>query len=353
MHLFNTSDNEPIYALGKHSYDGSPDYLQWWYFDAELDSGHHVMMILMPNAFGEINDEKNGPDPGITFTIRQPNGHIHSTRHFYPKPVKSEAGTLALFFDETNSIVYKDSRFYVSINQGNTGCKLVFSPQLPPWMPFPGRGGFMCSPLLAAARMGWTPGLFLHYIPMVPRADVSGTLSLIPGESIDVEGKGYHEQGRLNSPFQRVFTYWYWTRFFLGDWTFVFPVAQAPRHSMNAVMRALLVYYKDELVVDMFDISGLFLHHSVVSFQEESERGHALPRSLNYTARRPGFRLSAQMTLEQELTRFSFKPFRGATDKTPGWYQHLSRVKVSLTWKGEDIELNGQGVFETMLTGAE
>ena len=340
------------YSVGKHSYDGSADYLQWWYFDAELECGHHVMMIMMPNAFGEIDDEKNGPDPGITFMIQKPDGSIINSRHFYPTTFSSDPKEMKVYFDGENSIVCENGKYRVLVNQGGIGCDLTFDPIFRPWPPFPGKDGNMFKPLLAAARREWKSDMFLNYASMIPKAHVTGKLFLSPDEEVVVKGQGYHEQGRLNSPFQKVFTYWYWTRFYLGDWTFVFPVAQAPKHAMNAVMRAVLVYHKDELVADMFDVTGVFLKHKVSSYQKDPEVGHKLPISTTFSARLPGFVMDVEMTLDQQIERFLFAPFQGSVGKTPGWYQHMMDVKANIRWKGKDYNLEGRGVFETMLTGA-
>lgn len=186
----------------------------------------------------------------------------------------------------------------------------------------------------------------------MPRGRVTGRLILPDGE-VEVRGEGYHEQGRTDAPIQRAFTYWYWTRFFIGDWTFIFPVAQSPRRTMNAVIRSLLIYKGRELIADRWDVTGLALHHKILERQayEPAERDD-VPRRALFTARWPGLRLSAEMDLVHELEAFRFSPFGTAPPRQSAWLQHVMDVSVEMRLGGRDYSLEGQGVFETMLTGA-
>ena len=187
---------------------------------------------------------------------------------------------------------------------------------------------------------------------MIPRAKVSGKL-FIPGKGdVPVKGAGYHEQGHANAPFQDVFSYWYWTRFFIDDWTFIFPVAQAPGHALNVNMRALLIYHKNKPVADIFDISGLYLGHEVHEYQTDVQSGQDdIPKQVLFRARQKGLNIRVRMKLNHELERFAFRPFSRETPRQPLWFQHLMSVNVEGKYQNKPLRLEGHGVFETMLTG--
>ncbi len=329
---------------------GSSDYLQWWYFDAEFENGYHMMAIMLPRTFGRIEDDLNGPDPGITLTITDPDYRNHHSRDFYPGEFTGDPERMLVTFGK-NRMEYHEGRYRLLIHQKGIGCELEFIPRLPPWPPMPGRGGYMTSPLVWFNHMAWSRGKYFHYASLVPRGSVKGKISL-PGGEVKVEGRGYHEQGRTNTVFQNMFTYWYWTRFYLGDWTFIFPVAESPRRTLHAKMRALLIYYKEEPVADIFDVSGVFLKHRVHSYRNHPGSGRSIPQELTFLARWPGLRLKVEMDLFHERECFRYQPFTGTAPLQPVWSQHLMRVKVDMRWKGRSIELEGQGVFETMLTSA-
>lgn len=247
-----------------------------------------------------------------------------------------------------NVIELQEGVCRLRFSQGDLGFDLTYAPVLPPWPPFPGRGGYMAKPLVWALA----PGRHMHYASMMPRGRVEGSLTL-PGGTVDVRGDGYHEQGRTDAPIQRLFTYWYWTRFYLGNWTFIFPVAQSPRRTLNAVMRSLLVYHGNKPVADAFDFSGLLLRHRVLEYQEHPPSGREdIPRRALFTARLPGFRLHAEMDLYHQLEAFRFMPFGVNPPRQPAWLHHVMNVGVEMRAGGRDYTMEGKGVFETMLTGA-
>ena len=336
------------YEAGRYQWDGRGSYTQWWYFDGEFESGHRVMTIMLPRLFGEVDDHGNGPVPGITLVIMEPDRTNHHSHAYYPEQFDADPDRMKASF--ANDLVeYHDGRYHIRARQGEVGFDLEYSPTLPPWPPFPGRRGFMAPPLLLTLA----PGKYFHYASFVPRGAVAGSLYLPSGE-VEVRGEGYHEQGRTNAPFHGLFSYWYWTRFYMGDWTFIFPVARAPRRALNATMRALLAYRGNECAADLFDVTGLLLRHEVTEYQESERTGRSdVPRRAVFSARLPHFKLEVEMDLFHELEAFRFTPFGDTSTMQPAWLQHIMNVKARGRWHGQPFELDGEGVFETMLTGSK
>lgn len=321
--------------------------LQWWYFDAEFSSGHRMMTVTMPRMVGDVNEDDNGPVPGVTLVIMDPEGRNHHTHAFYPGDF--EGGGDRMFARFGGSTIQGDGdRYRVSFRQDGLGFDLGYEPELPPWPPFPGRGGFMMKPLVWAMA----PGKYMNYASMVPRGKVTGRLILPDGE-VAVAGEGYHEQGRTDAPIQRLFNSWYWTRFFVGEWTFIFPAARAPRRMLNKTMHALLIYRGREPVFDFFDVTGMVLRHEVLERQTSEAGGRSdVPRRAVFSARWPGLRLRVEMDIFHELEAFRFKPFAGSTPEQPAWLQHVMNVAIEMSLDGQRHSMEGQGVFESMYTGA-
>ncbi|MFH1150485.1 MAG: hypothetical protein V1748_08425 [Actinomycetota bacterium] len=335
------------YRSERYQWDGRSEYTQWWFFDGEFESGHRVMTIMMPRVFGAVEDDDNGPVPGITLAVVEPGPVAHRSHAYYPGEFSADESGMRMSFGE-DFASFEDGRYRVRVLQGDVGFDLEYRPLLPPWPPFPGRAGFMAKPLL------WTlaPGKYFHYASMVPRGAVEGRL-FFPGGEVAVSGVGYHEQGRTDARFQGLFSYWYWNRFFLGDWTFIFPVAQAPRRALNATMRALLVYRGDECLADIFDVTGLLLRHRVLEYQKHAPSGRRLPKRALFEARWRGTDLHVEMELGQEIEAFRFQALGETSALQPVWSQHVMSVAVGGRVAGEPVDLQGEGVFESMLTGSE
>ena len=339
------------YEISCYYPDDSPHFIQWWYFDAEFENGYHLMGCLLPRALGYITGDGNGPDPSVLLTINTPDLLNFNSRKYYPGEFFGDTEKVLVTIGQ-NRMEYRDGKYHLSLHQDGLGCDLEYIPELPPWAPLPGEGGYMPTPLIWFSQMRRAKGKYFHYASMIPRGKVKGTLTLPDGIVLNVEGQGYHEQGRSNVAFQNVFTYWYWVKFYLGDWTFIFPLGESPRRTLHAKMRTLLVYHRGEPVTDIFDISGLIVKHRVKRFQYHPASGREVPREATLWARWPGLKIRIDMELYHERECFLFQPFSGPCVQQSVWMQHLMRVKVDMAWKGRPINLEGEGIFETMLTGA-
>jgi hypothetical protein len=332
------------YDDGRYQPDNGEAFTQWWYFDAEFKSGHRFMIIMQPRMLGNLNDDEAGAVPGISMVVMDPEHHNYHTHEYYPGRFEGDLEHMRGRFGD-NLVECEEGRYRLRIHQGGVGAELEYKPLLPPWPPFVGPRGYLAKPLL------WpmAPGKFFHYVSFIPRGQVKGRLFLPDGEA-DVEGVGYHEQGRINTPLAHIFNHWYWIRIFLDDWTFIFPIGSAPGHLHDFGVVALLVYHKDECVTDVFDPTGLFVNHKVLEYQSYEPAGRDdVPRRCLLTARTLGLRLRIEMDLQHVLESFCWQSLVGKTTLQPAWMQHEMDVKVDLRWKGQPIHLEGQGIFESML----
>jgi hypothetical protein len=306
------------------------------------------MTAFFPRMLGNVDDHAAGPVPGITMVIMEPGYVNHHSHEYYEGRFEGDPGRMrGAFGDNLVEWSWADGRYRLRVHQGETGYELEYEPLLPPWPPLPGRRGFLAPPLM------WhlAPGRYFHYASFVPRGRVTGKLFLTGGE-VEVTGTGYHEQGRTTAPLAGIFRYWYWIRLFLDDWTIIFPLTQAPGRLNARGMRALLVYHRDECLADLIDGTRLLLDHRVLEYQPYEPAGRDdVPRRCLFTARKPGLRLRAEMDLKHLLEGFCWQPFTARVDRQPAWMQHVMDVGVDVRWKGRPVRLEGEGIFETMLTG--
>jgi hypothetical protein len=77
-----------------------------------------------------------------------------------------------------------------------------------------------------------------------------------------------------------------------------------------------------------------------------------VPRRALFSARWPGLSLKVEMDLYHQFEAFCWTPFKGKTVRQPAWTQHVMKVDVNMRLQGQPIHLEGNGVFETMLTGS-
>jgi hypothetical protein len=339
------------YDAERYDWDGQGQYMQWWYFDAEFTSGHRIMAFMLPRMVGMEEDYVNGPVPGVRLVIKGPDQKILNAKQLYGGRFEADPDRIRMSFGD-NLIEVVDGRYHLVVHEGDLGIDLEYEPTLPPWPPLPGTGGFMFPPFL------WVmvPFKYFNYASYVPRARVTGKLFMpdAPAGGIDVSGVGYHEQGRTNADLSGVFNYWYWNRIFIDDWTIIFPAGRSPASTLHAKMHALLIYKGNECVADLFDVAGLRLRSRITEYQTlEAARRDDVPRRCVFTARTRDLRMQVDMDLYQELIAFPWVHWTPGSKnlQQPAWMQHVMKVAVDMRWKGSKINLEGEGVFETMLTG--
>lgn len=331
--------------------DRSPAFTQWWYFDAEFADGHRLMAILQPRMFARVLGEENESVPGLTLVLTDPSSRNYGRRAFFPGELTQDPATGVVCFGQ-NRLEFSGGQCRLRLELEGVGCDLRWVPRLPPWAPLPGLRGRLAPALIALGQRRWAPSDHFEYASVIPRGHVEGTLRLGARE-VPVVGSGYHERGVSNVAMSTFFASWFWARLFVNEWTFVFPVAQAPARLLHLPLRAMLVARGEQILCDQFDATGLLLHHRVRRSERHGPSGREVPRAVSYTARLPDFRLDLDLELFHEREAFQFSAFSGPTPLQPVWLQHLARATVDLRWRGERVRLEGEAVFETMLSGSE
>lgn len=197
----------PAAADAAHPYSSYRNYFEWWYFDADLDDGHHLLLELqVPNLLRPWKKQCC-----MLFHINTPHGE--RLLNFVPFPrseFRASPETCDVAIGD-NTIRGEYPEYRVKFVHQEHACDLTFRNLCPGW----GRGsGEIC--FGNPSR----PHLFGWVVPQ-PRAEVSGTLT-VNGTTLEVRGKGYHDHNWANCAMPSVLSHWHWGRLVTGEITMIF-----------------------------------------------------------------------------------------------------------------------------------
>ena len=186
--------------------DRSKGFFEWWYFDAHLDDGSTVVIVYMTKS---IMEYKGPLKPGVMITITKPNGEkIDTTLSFSPDMFSAEKEKCNVKIGP--NWVKGDLHTYNLHAQANEiSVDLALTGIAPPCRPRDGKVFFDDRD----HYFGW--------VAPIPHGSVKGTLTY-DGETIQVNGTGYHDHNWGNLSLPSVQDHWYWGRAQFDDYTAIF-----------------------------------------------------------------------------------------------------------------------------------
>jgi len=350
-------------ATRPHS-DGAyaPDaFLQWWYFDAMLASGHRFLTFFLPRFEGSIEDNEPGL-PMVDIVIRRPDGAtVRDRRFFRPGEVAASTNNVEAFFGPDCSVVYrKDAggtglgRYLLKARAERIAYDLILEPEIPPWAPTGGIGRFPRPLIMLLRRTLFTRDWF-HYVPFVPRGRLQGSI-VVDGEALDARGTAYHEQGRLNFCLGDFVPVWYWMHVEHPPWTILSgsadPPAGLPRPRGGTRGGIGWVQKGDRCLLAAFDVPGFRVRWPRVWRRDPAGREEqSMAWEAGVRLQRPGLRVTAEMVSRDVLTIVPFR-YPARTDAKPFWGQTVADVEVEIREGPEKTRFRCEGLLETMVTGA-
>ena len=339
----------------------APDaHLQWWYFDATFEDGHRLLTYFLPRFRGTIENQVLD-QPYLNVVLRRPDGAIlREPRAFSPSEFLPHPGEFGASFGKDCSVTYEkgpgedDLGYYtLKARAGRLGYDLKLLPDIPPWSPF---GPRACAPRfgMMLARRSISTRDYMHYAPFVPRGRIEGRV-VVDGQTVEVRGLGYHEQGRFSFPLHEFAEAWYWLHIEHPPWTVLTgTVARPPgflkprketRGGFGFVQRA------GKPLLAAADLSGLIVNWKRIDKQAPPPDG-AMNMAWNAEVRlsRPGFVLNATIRSTEVLERMPFS-YHETTPGKPCWSQTIARADVRILHGVRRTAFEAECVLETMVSG--
>ncbi len=313
-----------------HSVKGKT-YLEWWYFDAILETGHVVVGFLQAS---ELLSRK----PGVELHVYLPSGEkISEIRQYAASDLRISPEVCDVWVGKNNATMISGAQggppvYELHIAEGNLEARLTFTPQVPGWRPGEGKTVYGAS------------GYFAWIVP-IPRARVEGTIR-IGDKVIPARGVGYHDHNWGTADMRRILTHWYWGRIYADDLTLIYAYVRTNRRFGTTCSKPLMIAHKDRIIQS----TGQWeLFEGDLVFNEQANRHY--PERVRIEA--PGeFSLSLEVKEIIDAHDFleNLNPvLRWGINRTlgrPGYFRFRSDFDLTVVHDGKSLHRSGKTLHE-------
>ena len=222
-------------------------YFEWWYFDFDLTSKHHIYLEWHAPNFTLL-------DTNCLLIVRV---HHTTNKHSNDQKIKvfrydrskiSQDETFCKIILPTGIISERDNNYYINIQERGLLINIELERLLPRVS--------VENELLYRSKNGRE--FFSWNIPL-PRAKVTGEIE-ISGERIDMQGTAYHDHNWGNLNIGKHICGWIWARIQFQDYTLIFGDITA-KESSNQNIQVLLLIDKYGQKIDTTSFSIDCLDH--------------------------------------------------------------------------------------------
>jgi len=306
-------------------------YLEWWYFDAILESGHVVIGFLQAS---ELLSRK----PGVELHVYMPTGEkISEIRQYGVSDMRISDTTCDVQVGKNCVTASYPAggglpTYTLHIAEGNLEAQLTFTAQVPGWRPGLGKTTY------------GKRGYFAWIVP-IPRARVEGTVRI--GDTvIKARGVGYHDHNWGTADMKRILTHWYWGRIYAEDFTLIYAYVRTGRRFANACSKPLMIAHGDRVI---YSTGQWELVEGPPVFNAVANRHY--PRYVTIDA--PG-EFSLRLDVKEIIDAHDFleaigRPLKWVINRTlgrPGYFRFRSDFDLTVVDNGKTFRRTGQTLHE-------
>jgi predicted secreted hydrolase len=308
--------------------------IEWWYFDARLDNGYTVV------GFFRAKNERNGKT-GVEITIYKPDGkkiqnvidYPHSALKASKEIPDVQIGNNFIKVDYTNKEL---PTYEIFLDEGDFGFHLIYKAKVHGWKPGEGYIEFGKS-----KQFGWVIAL--------PRAEVEGTIK-VDGETIQVNGIGYHDHNWLNFNFALLLDAWLWGRIFSENFTVIYAYIKCNKKMDNYPIKVLMLA-KNE---NVFLSSGEY-ELTQEDFKYNEKAGNQYPNFLKFNITgQHEITLHVQEIIDADNLLHEMGPVTRFLAKNllrlkPGYFRFNSKFQLNLQIDGKTYVEKGTALHEMVI----
>jgi predicted secreted hydrolase len=291
-----------------HIYHNDKNYSEWWYFDASFTNGYHIVV-----TYHYRNFFLPGMPPSLQFFVYRPDGsRVDRYELCKAEEVSADPNYCDVRMGKSWVRDFGDHYRLVMDIRGD-GYDLIFKNTVPPWKP---GTGYNYKNEENGKAAGWV-------VP-VPAGRVEGSLH-IKGETIPVEGYGYHDHNWGNFHTSETFRGWHWGRVhtdrYAIDWGWVLP-----RDRRMPVVSPLLLARPGEITLSTDELDVL-----LDDFVVDEKLGQRYPRKVGVHTDTQGVTMDLRITTKRMMEQMKLP-------KVTEWDQYYLRFLADFSL---DVRIDG------------
>jgi len=315
---------------GAHPID-DPNYVEHWYFDARLESGHVVVGFLWAS---EMMSHK----PGVELHIYKPDGEkVSVVKSYQHNDLRASQQKCDVWVGKNHAYgEYPEDGglpvYYLHLSEGDLSADLVFRSEVPGWKP----GG---------GKTIYGDEGFFAWVVAVPRARVEGNIKM-GDQVIQVRGIGYHDHNWETADLKKILLHWYWGRVYTEDFTLLYAYVKTNDRFGNAASKPLMLAYGDKII---HSTGEMVLRGGPDVFNKQADRTY--PANLKIEL--PEI-LSLELTVKEVIDAHDFVGDQNRLIKwavntfigRPGWFRFNSDFSLRVVTDGKVHEQTGTTLHE-------
>ncbi|MET4898574.1 hypothetical protein RN629_15675 [Sphingomonadaceae bacterium jetA1] len=304
---------------------------EWWYCDAHFSNGYFCV------ASHHIEIDSNGINhPFISLNIAKDGKKLCDLRI----PVDADSASFSQDHCDTKlgkhffrSIDGGMDRYHVYVDPTEArgfGVDLILERTVPSYRPGTGR---------------WdVDGCHFSWFCAVPGANAKGQL-FVDGETVEVQGNGYHDHNWGNVPMDRILSDWLWSRAEVEGTTVVSASVRFRQDVGGRETPLLYVARGDDILVDAFNDDVVCLEGVKIP---QPDTGKHVSSDCIYLVERGD--LSASVRFDGQHTVIASFQWANSSSNWETWYTRFpAKVTVDIRQSdGPAVRTTGSGTLENM-----
>ena len=318
--------------------EGADYYGEWFWLDGQLEGGYQYSMGLFARRPGGISPEgKNWPS--VELHILTPDGEVHhATEDYPPESFKPEPWGGAWGHNTFTGRLGPDGMpegYALKVSVGNIGVDITAR-------------AVASGVQFSDEEHGYTyyhpyKNLALAWWPLVPRAEVEGTIT-IDGKAAKVRGLAHCERQLANLP--NAFggggqAIWFWGHFYAGDYTAVWTDSAASERSKYRHFTPFVLWKGGDVVLSTYQFACV-----VEKFGIDPVTGLLYPVVESLRASDGHTGLTAQLLPGKIIDFFTLEGPPSAPEKRGVYFRQHCDVRVQVSRWDEIEEIGGTSTHE-------
>ncbi len=307
---------------------------EWWYFDARLDNGYVVV------AFFRAKHERTGKT-GVEITIYTPDGEKIQNVYDYSRTdlkvsrenANVQVGSNYIKVDNANP---KLPNYEIFIDEGKYGIHLKYTPKVQAWMP--GRGKIEFGKM---EHFGWCVA--------IPRAKVEGTIK-VNGETITVNGEGYHDHNWVTVNLMKIVDYWHWGRIFSENFTMLYAYIKCNKKMDDYAIKVLMLAKGESVFLSTGEYELIEKNHIF-----NGDANNEYPKILEFViSDNKKIILEVQDIIDADNLLLELNPIvrflaKNVLGLKPGYFRLNSKFDLDIAYNGNKFKEQGNTLHEMVI----
>ncbi|MFN0201191.1 MAG: lipocalin-like domain-containing protein [Bacteroidia bacterium] len=321
---------------------GKRNTYEWWYFDVILKDSSKLVVVFYTKPLAETVFEDIKPYITIIYTDK--NGKRLLNEEYYSAPQDYAISKEKCEVRFGNNYCRGDlSKYEIHLNTKNIQADIQLLGEIPAWRPATGHLFF-----------GKKEQDYFAWLPSVPKGKATGSMK-IQGQTIAIEGSGYHDHNWGNRVISDLMEYWYWSRTEIGEYTVIASQIYAKKKYGGQAFPIFFVAKGDKVVAE----NGDFMKFKGKEEEVDSVNKKLILKDLTFAYQKEEDSYTLHLEQKRYIHKAAFvdivkkwqRVLLKAIRLNPTYYRMEGKVTLETQTPTNTENIQGGGIWELFYLG--